>query len=131
MASTLGLTNYLALLYGLYMIAACIGLLRKPEIVDSIMDAMRSSPAAAYAAGISAFVIGGAMVGLHNRWDGPLEVVVSIVGWVALAEGLVFLAAQDLFVGLLDRMNLTHRFIRSLSLVFIVLGLVLVAAALS
>ncbi len=102
------LTEILARFFGLYMLAAGIGVALNGVDLPKMMEEMRQSPFATYLGGIIAFAFGAAIIGLHNDFSSGLAIVVSLVGWVALIEGVVILAFPkamqafaDEFVGLI------------------------------
>jgi len=86
------LTEILARIFGLYMLAAGIGLALNGDNMLKMIEEMRQSALAFYLGGLIAFAIGAAIVSLHNDFSGPLAIVVTLFGWVALAEGVIMLA---------------------------------------
>lgn len=91
MATASVLTLHLAILIGLYEGAAGLaGLTGQIRWTDLVAEFERS-PALTFITGFVAFAIGGTMVLVHNHWTDPLAIVVSLVGWAALAEGLLVL----------------------------------------
>ncbi len=85
-------TIFLGRLIGLYCLL--IGLtmvVRKQATVEMVTELMHNPPAA-WIAGLLALTAGLAMVLGHNVWSGgALPVVVTLVGWVALLKGILFL----------------------------------------
>ncbi len=85
-------TIYLGRLIGLYCLL--IGLtmaMRKQAMVEMVTALIRNAPAA-WLAGLLAMTAGLAIVLGHNVWSGgALPVIVTLVGWVALLKGLLFL----------------------------------------
>jgi len=86
------LTEILARIFGLYMLAVGIGLTLNSTDLPKMLEEMRQSALAFYLGGLIAFAIGAAVVSLHNDFSGPLAIFISLFGWVALAEGVVILA---------------------------------------
>ncbi len=86
------LTEILARIFGLYMLAAGIGLALNGDNMLKMLEEMRQGAFAFYLGGLIAFAIGAAIVSLHNDFSGPLAIVVTLFGWVALAEGVIMLA---------------------------------------
>jgi len=86
------LTEILARIFGLYMLAVGIGLALNSADLPKMLEEMRQSALAFYLGGLIAFAIGAAVVSLHNDFSGPLAIFISLFGWVALAEGVVILA---------------------------------------
>lgn len=131
MAATMEMTGYLALLFGAYMIAAAFGMLRRPQMVDSIVQGIAKNDLLAFMMGLFVLAMGGTIVGLHDRWDTWLEAIVSLIGWAALIEGLLILAVHDLFIGLFAAIRWSHALVRAISLACMVAGAALVFAALA
>ena len=86
------LTEILARIFGLYMLAAGIGLALNGDNMLKMIEEMRQSALAFYLGGLIAFAIGAAIVSLHNDFSGPLAILITLFGWVALAEGVIMLA---------------------------------------
>ncbi len=86
------LTEILARIFGLYMLAVGIGLALNSADLPKMLEEMRQSALAFYLGGLIAFAIGAAIVSLHNDFSGPLAIFISLFGWVALTEGVVMLA---------------------------------------
>lgn len=85
------LTLHLAILIGLYELAAGIVSLSGRMDWNAILDEFERSPGLTFVTGFMAFAIGGAMILGHNHWTDPLAVIVSLVGWIAAAEGLLIM----------------------------------------
>jgi len=97
-------TDVIAALIGLYMLAGGAGMLTDRDVWSKVIREIAASPALGYIAGILAFAIGAAIVAAHNRWGAPLEMVVSIIGWAALIEGVLMLALRRPFIGFFARL---------------------------
>jgi hypothetical protein len=85
-------TAFLSKLVGLYCILVPLAMtLHKSESVAIVTTLLRNPPAM-FVLGIITVGAGLAMVLAHNVWSqGTLAVVVTVVGWMALAKGLAFL----------------------------------------
>ena len=84
-------TVFLSRLLGLYCILAAISMvIRKESIIETVKALLHDSPLM-FIVGILTLATGLAMVLAHNVWSGGLAVVVTLVGWVTLAKGLLFL----------------------------------------
>ena len=60
---------------------------------DRMLQEAERSPALSFVAGMLTFLIGITIVLIHPWGGGWLAVIVSLIGWAALAEGLILLAA--------------------------------------
>lgn len=92
MLAELGLTNALAIALGLYMLAAGVGGVLDRARWDAILNNLAEQPALSFIAGIVTFSLGVVIVLFHNDWSGLLAGIVSLVGWLAVLEGLVLIA---------------------------------------
>ena len=82
-------THTLAALIGLYFLAAGVGLFAERNNATELIREMTAKPMFGFLGGLIAFAIGGAIVGVHNNWNGLLSSFVSFVGWVSLLEGVL------------------------------------------
>ena len=130
MIETLSVTQILAVFLGLYMVAAGIGFLTGRGSYATLIDELRDNTALGYVTGAFVFALGAAMVAVHNLWTGPLAIVVSLVGWGALIEGVLMLAIRRTFLGLVKVVPLTPATLVPCGIAAIVLGAVLAIAGL-
>lgn len=128
MFAQLPLTEMLAAFIGLYFAAAGIGLMVSPDAYSKMIQALLENPMASYISGLMAFLIGATVVGLHDRWSDFLSGAVSLVGWIALAEGVLMLAVPHQFIGFFAKINITQRVVRAIGIATFTAGLSLLAA---
>jgi len=85
-------TVFLGRLIGLYCLLCALSMMiRKQSIVETVTALVHDAPLM-FIVGIITLVAGLAMVLAHNTWSGgPLAVVVTLVGWITLVKGLLFL----------------------------------------
>ena len=98
------LTIFLARLIGLFAIAIVIAsLIRGAGVVELVM----ANEALLFMWELIGLALGFAMVLSHNVWSGgALPVVVTVVGWLILAKGLLLTAVPSAtLTQLLDRMH--------------------------
>lgn len=131
MIETLSTTQILAVFIGLYMVAVAIGLLTDRGSYAAMIEELRDNTAFGFLTGAFAFVLGAAMVAVHNLWTGPLAIVVSLVGWAALIEGVLILAIRRRFLDLVKVVPLTGAAEVPFGIAIIVLGVVLLYAGLA
>ena len=131
MAANLGLTNILALFIGLYFVAGGIALIREPDFYRQALVGLRDDAVAGFVTGLVTFVIGAVIVSLHNTWDTVLAAFVSLIGWVALGEGLALIAVRRDFLELAARLAMKGTALTVVSLGAVVFGVLLVIVALS
>ena len=126
----MAVTNILAALIGLYFICGGIAILRDRKVMSGMMQALADQPLLSYFGGVMAFAIGGTILAVHSLWTGWLAGFVTLVGWVALAEGVLLIAAREPFLKIVSKLKLENRFGTVMSLGIIALGGVLLVASL-
>ena len=129
MLADAGTTSVFAFFFGLYMVAAGIGLLLDPRLYERFPEEFRTSSVIGYLAAIIAFTIGAFTVALHNDWSGWLAVLVSLIGWAALIEGVLLLAFRRGYTFLISKMSFTPIVLRSFGVFTIGLGIIYLAGA--
>lgn len=122
------MTETLARILGVYMAAAGIGLLLDPKAYDGVMEHFNANPALAYISGVAVFAIGAVLVTLHNHWGSWPEILVSLIGWGALAEGILMLAVRRRFFALVGMIPLGHGMLRGFGVFTLILGAALLYA---
>jgi hypothetical protein len=85
-------TVFLSRLLGLYYILAALSMfLHKQSYVETVTALVHNAPVM-FVAGILALFAGLAIILGHNIWSGgAVAVVVTLIGWIALIKGLLFL----------------------------------------
>lgn len=99
MAFQIGTTHALAAFIAIYFMAAGARILCDSAVIGEMFDTLRQSHLVTYLGGLIAFTLGAVIVSVHNSWDGLLAVIVSLVGWAALIEGVLLLAMPRTFIG--------------------------------
>jgi len=115
---------------GLYFVAAGTGLIASRDELQGMFRDLAGQPALGYLGGLIAFGIGGAIVASHNIWGDILSGFVSLIGWIALAEGVLMLSARKWFLGLFERMTLSRGFATGMGVATIAAGAALLWAGL-
>lgn len=85
-------TAFLGKLIGLYCILLSLSMaVNKQATVQTVMALVHNAPVL-YVFGLTLVAVGLAMVLSHNVWSGgALPVIVTLVGWLALIKGMLFL----------------------------------------
>jgi len=101
MASNADISAWIALFIGLYALAAGTGELRNPNSWWTMLKELERGPALRLVSGLAALAMGAAIY-LVNPWIGGdwLSIAVSVVGGIAVAEGLLIIAAGERFLHL-------------------------------
>ena len=99
MATSASIPAWIALFVGLYALAAGVGELRAPNTWWTMLKEFERSPALRFLTGLLVLVLGAAIY-LVNPWRPGdwLAITVSAVGGLAVAEGLLILAAGERFL---------------------------------
>jgi hypothetical protein len=99
MAASDDISAWIALFVGLYSLAAAVGEWRSPNTWWTMLKEFERSPALRFVTGYVTLGFGAAIY-LVNPWrpEDWLAVAVSALGGVAVAEGLLILAAGDRFL---------------------------------
>lgn len=99
------ITAWIALFVGLYALAAGAGELRAPGGWNALLLDFERSPGLRFLVGFSCILAGGAIF-LASPWVAVdwLAIAVEILGGVALAEGLLILAAGDRYLAFARRL---------------------------
>jgi len=101
MAATGPISAWIAFFVGLYLLAAGTGELRSPNGWWMMLKEFERSAALRFVTGFLALAIG-ATIYLVNPWvpGDWLSIAVSVIGGVAIAKGLLILAAGERFLNL-------------------------------
>jgi len=128
MTTAIPLTLHLLVLIGLYELAAGLAGFTGRISWPALLDEFERSPALTFITGFMVFALGGVVILVHCIWTDPLAILVSAVGWIAAAEGLLILVAPG------PLLTLSRRFVgnqKLISLLAIIAGLLLIALGLT
>ena len=127
MTTAIPLTLHLLVLIGLYELAAGIAGLTGRIDWRAMTDEFVRSPSLSFITGFMVFALGGVMIMNHHHWTDLLAIIVSLVGWIALAEGiLMMIAAKPLLIffrPLIGSQRAVSLFAAVVGIILIVLGL--------
>ncbi|MEM1133801.1 MAG: hypothetical protein AAGH53_12785 [Pseudomonadota bacterium] len=96
MAATYNLTALLALAFGTYALAAGLGMLRHPRWGMGMIDECERSAALRFLVGIVVFILGTTLVLVHPMSSHWLSILITVLSWIILAEGVIMLAFPGL-----------------------------------
>ena len=88
-------TVFLAQLWGPVILAIGIGMFVSRSFYLRIYRDIEKGAFAALIFGGAAMAAGIAQIGVHNVWDTPLEILVSLLGWGLLVKGALFLIVPN------------------------------------
>jgi len=98
-------TAFLSRLIGIYTILISLSMLTHKQATIEMVTVLVHSPPVLYLIGVMLVIAGLAMILGHNVWSGgALPVIITLIGWLTLTKGLLFLfvppeAAPGFFLG--------------------------------
>ena len=106
-------TTFLGRLIGLYSILVPLAMLTHKDASIAAVNALMHSSALMLLLGVITLAAGLAMILAHNIWSGgAVPVVVTLVGWIALIKGLLFLfLPPDAVAGLYESLHYQQLFL--------------------
>jgi len=96
-------TEILARIFGLYMLAAGIGLVINRDAFVNIIAELRQHAFVLLMAGGMTFAVGAIILSIHEDWSNWLAIVVTLIGWLTLIKGLILLAVPKLSLSVGDK----------------------------
>jgi hypothetical protein len=94
----------------------------RPRFWTRAFAAVAPHPLTPLVGGLYALLVGLVIVVLHNLWVADLRVMVTILGWLAVASGVTMLLAPEVYMMVLRRIPLTTRLVAIRGVVRMVLG---------
>jgi len=86
-------TIFLSRLIGLYCVLIGLAMLANRQTYLSTVTALVHNPPVLMITGVFALSVGLAIILAHNVWSGgALPVIITLVGWISLVKGVIFLA---------------------------------------
>lgn len=92
------MTLILAQILGGYMLVAGVAILIDRTLVTRLLARLQDDIALLFTMGLIALLIGLTIAALHTRWDNPLAIIVTLVGWAAIVEGALIMWLQNRFM---------------------------------
>jgi hypothetical protein len=109
-------------LFGLGLFAIGVGMLSNRKFIKNIFQELEDSTIGTFYGGIISFAIGFLLVSLHNTWAADRSVIITLIGWLALIKGLLFLMFPKLTLRLYKEVD---KYSLLISYSILVLGIVL------
>jgi hypothetical protein len=113
------------------LIVVGLSLLSRPKAWIEAFEPAARHPIVPLLSGLYALLAGLVVVSAHNLWVSDVRVVVTILGWVALASGVVLLLAPEVYAFMLRKIPITPALIAFRGIVRIALGGVVMGYLLS
>lgn len=122
MTTAIPLTLNLAILIGLYELAAGIAGLTGRLSWPAMIHEFERSPGVTFLSGAIAFFIGGTLILVHSHWTDLTAILVSAVGYIAFIKGLSIMLLPGPMLRFSERL-VEHQ--KIISLVAMAFGLIL------
>ena len=87
-------------LFSLVCLAIGIGMLINPDFYKKLFEDFCENAAMMYMGGITAMVVGYLILAFHNTWTKDLSVIITLVGWLALAKGVLILVRPSMMIAI-------------------------------
>lgn len=117
------MTDILLRIFGLYYLAAGIGLFTGPDAFAKIGEELKASALMRLISGLLALTFGAVVLALHDDWSSWQAGLVTAIGWAGLAKGLMILALPTSYLGLTDALLGRQPILRPLALVVALIGI--------
>lgn len=112
----------------IYLIVG-LGMLLHKEHMRSLFNEVAKSPALVYLGGVLALVIGTIIIRFHNDWTLGWTLLITLVGWGAVAKGVSRILAPDWSRELLHSYAKDDKIIPFSTAAALILGAILTAGA--
>lgn len=108
------IARIITLIYVPIGIAILIGQLKSKEIISSY----EKSAAFTLFMGIFAVIAGTFLITYHNIWVKDWPVLVTLIGWIAVIEGVIFITMPKVMLSLTKRISGNEKFWGIFALIF-------------
>jgi hypothetical protein len=98
------LSKLIARMASVIYLSASLGAFFSTDYHRKIADDLFSNSALTYVTGFITFIIGFLIVTYHNRWAKSWIVLITILGWLAMAKGICLIAFPQFVRSLSERM---------------------------
>jgi len=112
------IAKILAVIY----LSVALGAMFSANYYRRLIDDLFNNAGLTYISGFLALIVGFLIVTYHNLWGRDWTVLITIVGWLALAKGVLLIAFPE-FVRSYSRPVFTGKGLKAFPYIAIVLGL--------
>ena len=109
--------------FSLVYIAVGIGILINPDFYKKLYEDFIERTSVMYLGGLIALVVGYLIVAFHNTWTKDLSIIITIVGWLALAKGISIFIRPNLMIALIKALMKNKSFLKIEAIIVIIIGL--------
>lgn len=121
-------TRMVCRVLGPYVVIACVAALVRVSDMQELISELEASSLDTWLSGILALVFGLIIVVFHPYWRGTAAIIVSVLGWLAVLEGVLYLVFPTPVVSMADSMVSAQALWVPFCIVFGLLGLYLTYA---
>jgi hypothetical protein len=75
-------------------------LIARPAIIPHLIDSFAADPAAPLLWGFIALLLGLTVLVFHQRWSTPLEIAITLLGWVLIVRAIILLFIPEMGIGI-------------------------------
>lgn len=93
-------TLVLARILGGYMVITGVALLLHRDMAQELLERLKGDSPLTFTMAILALVMGLVVVSIHNVWTGPVSIVISLIGWLAVIEGFGIMVLRQRYIAL-------------------------------
>jgi len=90
----------LAQIFGIVFLAIGLGMLFEPKYYHKIYNDFVKNPALIYVTALAITAVGYFIIVKHNVWIMSWEVIITIIGWLALIKGILLLVIPQGFLNM-------------------------------
>ena len=102
------ITQFFAKFWGLYLVVMALLMIIRKEQIINLFNAIIKDENLTQLAGFLALFPGFASVALHNQWSMSWDVIITIIGWWAMIEGILLIGwpkiIKKLVKGLIEKL---------------------------
>lgn len=95
-------TRMFARVVGPYLIAIATAAALRPADMKAMLSLYEANPLWGWVTGAFILLLGLVTIALHPYWRGAAAVIVSVVGWLVVAKGLMLVAFPSSYFGVAD-----------------------------
>ena len=112
----------IARLIGPILVAVGLAALVNPKLLQDVAREFLASRALIFIGGLLALLAGLAIVNAHNVWSGGWPVVLTVIGWLSVAGGILRIGFPALTKSLGEAMLARATLLRAASVLQVALG---------
>lgn len=120
------ITKFFAQFFGFYCITIAVLMMIRRELLDRVVEVVEDRKGSLLC-GFLVFFLGLATVILHTKWYGSLQVIITLIGWAALIEGILLFGWPKILAKFAKK--IAHTFYWPSIIISLILGLYLLYMA--